>query len=77
MVQIVPRLVGWLDCQLVTEDCQLVTELHGLEKAFGGVAMFKKRLGVEVESMEVYGPNDICYIMMDVLEIFFFKHHFR
>lgn len=30
-----------------------------------------------MESMEVYGPNDICYIMMDVLEIFFFKHHFR
>ena len=37
----------------------------------GGVATDRKRLGVEVESMEVYGPNDICYIMMDVLEIFF------
>lgn len=65
-------LVGRVDGPCLPEDCQLVTELHGTWKnAFGGVATDRKRLGVEVESMEVYGPNDICYIMMDVLEIFF------
>ena len=71
-------LVGRVGDPCLPEDCQLVPELHGTWKnAFGGVATDRKRLGVEVESMEVYGPNDICYIMMDVLEIFFFEYHFR
>ena len=63
MVQIVPRLVGWLDCQLVTEDCQLVTELHGLENAFWGG---KKGWGLKWKVWKYTGQmisvcNDGCF----------------